>query len=329
MPTRRALAALALGLIGGGAGISRAADDASTFTGRRISYDAFDRLPAESIAADADGAVIRVAFAPSQSPELGQRRIVDWVRESARAVAMYYGRFPARDTRLLIVTSPGRGVGSGSAFGWRGAAIRLGLGEQVSEIEIVRDWKLVHEMCHLALPSMPERQRWIEEGLATYVEPLARAQAGTLDAASVWSGMLRGLPNGLPQPGDRGLEHTSTWGRTYWGGALFALLADVDIRERTGNRRSLQHALRAILAHGNIETSSTLEPLLKIGDAAVGVSVLQELHAQMKDAPHPVDLDALWRRLGVRLDGGGVVFDDGAPLAAVRRSLATAGRAIL
>lgn len=324
MPTRRALAVLAFGLIGGGAGTGRAADDAATFSGRRMPYAAFDRLPAETITADAGGAVIRVAFAPPDIPELGQRRIVDWVRESARAVATYYGRFPARDTRLLIVTTPGRGVGSGSAFGWRGAAIRLGLGEQVGERELVRDWKLVHEMCHLALPSMPDRQHWIEEGLATYVEPLARAQAGALDAASVWSSMLRGLPNGLPQPGDRGLEHTSTWGRTYWGGALFAMLADVGIRERTGNRRGLQHALQAILAHGNIETDSTLEPLLKIGDAAVGVPVLQELHAQMKDEPHPVDLDALWRRLGVRLDGSDVAFDDGAPLAAVRKSLTTA-----
>lgn len=323
MPTRRALAALALGAIGGGGvGIGHAADDdASTFSGRRMPYAAFDRLPAEPIVADAAGAVIRVAFAPPRTPELGQRRIVDWVGESARAVATYYGRFPARDTRLLIVTTAGRGVGSGSAFGWRGAAIRLGLGEQVGERELVRDWKLVHEMCHLALPSMPDRQHWVEEGLATYVEPLARAQAGTLDAASVWSSMLRGMPNGRPQPGDRGLEHTSTWGRTYWGGALFALLADVGIRERTGNRRGLQHAVRAILAHGNIETDSTLEPLLKIGDAAVGVPVLQELHAQMKDQPHPVDLDSLWRRLGVRLDGGGVAFDEGAPLAAVRKAL--------
>ncbi len=323
MPTRRALAALAFGLIGGGDRGARAADDAATFARRRMPYAAFDRLTAEPIAADADGAVIRVAFAPPGAPELGQHQIVDWVRESARAVATYYGRFPARDTRLLIVTTPGRGVGSGNAFGWRGAAIRLGLGEQVSERELVRDWKLVHEMCHLALPSMPDRQHWIEEGLATYVEPLARAQAGKLDAASVWSSMLRGLPNGLPQAGDRGLEHTSTWGRTYWGGALFALLADVGIRERTGNRRGLQQALRAILAHGNMETDSTLEPLLKIGDAAVGVPVLQELHAQMRDEPHPVDLDALWRRLGVGLDAGNVAFEDSAPLAAVRKALTT------
>jgi hypothetical protein len=41
---------------------------------------------------------------------------------------------------------------------------------------------------------------------------------------------------GEPGPGDGGLDDTDSWGRTYWGGALFCLLADVRFRERTGNR---------------------------------------------------------------------------------------------
>jgi hypothetical protein len=34
-----------------------------------------------------------------------------------------------------------------------------------------------------------------------------------------------------------------------------------------------------------------------------------------------VDLDALWRRLGVRASGESISFDDKAPLAAIRRSM--------
>jgi hypothetical protein len=78
---------------------------------------------------------------------------------------------------------------------------------------------------------------------------------------------------------------------------------------------------RARIARGNMETDSPIEPVLRTGDAAVGVPVLSELYARMKDAPYPVDLDALWRRLGVRLEGHDVRFDDDAPLAAVRRAL--------
>jgi predicted metalloprotease with PDZ domain len=129
------------------------------------------------------------------------------------------------------------------------------------------------------------------------------------------------MPNGLPAPGDRGLDHTHTWGRTYWGGALFCLLADLEIRRETGNRRGLQDALRGILAVGNMETASTVEPLLAAGDRATGVAVLHSLYARMKDSPEPTDLEDLWRRLGVVPTGRTVRFDDSAEEAVLRRRL--------
>ena len=86
----------------------------------------------------------------------------------------------------------------------------------------------------------------MEEGLATYVEPLGRARTGLIAVEQVWSELLDGLPKGLPGAGDRGLDRTPTWGRTYWGGALFWFLADVEIRRRTSGRRGLD-ALRAIV----------------------------------------------------------------------------------
>jgi predicted metalloprotease with PDZ domain len=97
------------------------------------------------------------------------------------------------------------------------------------------------------------------------------------------------MPNGLPQAGDHGVDNTHTWGRTYWGGALFCLLADLEIRRSTQNRLGLQDALRAILAAGNMESESTLEPLLAIGDRAVGVPALAELYRRM-NKPAPTDL---------------------------------------
>ena len=90
---------------------------------------------------------------------------------------------------------------------------------------------------------------------------------------------------------------------------------------RTGARRRQPHALRAILAAGNIETAAALEPLLEIGDRATGVPVLAELYARMKDQPAPVDLPALWRDLGVEPKGRDVHLDDAAPLAATRRAI--------
>ena len=176
------------------------------------------------------------------------RKMLAWVQSSARAVTTYYGRFPVASLRLEIAPVVGRRDIHGTTFGRKGSAlIRIFVGHLTTDADLREDWVMTHEMVHLAFPSMSEQHNWIEEGIATYVEPIARVESGTLDVQTVWRELVEGLPNGLPQPGDQGLDHTHTWGRTYWGGALFCLLADVEIRHRTANRYGLQDALRAIL----------------------------------------------------------------------------------
>lgn len=252
---------------------------------------------------------------------LDHAAMLDWIRDSAGAVAAWYGQFPIASLKIVVTPKSGRGVSGGRSWAHDGGLIRIRVGEQTTADDFARDWVLVHEMTHFALPSLPEAQAWLEEGLASYVEPLARAQAGQMRAEQVWSGFMRGMPNGLPRAGDRGLDRTHTWGRTYWGGALFCLLADLEIRRRTANRRGLQDALRAILESGNMETFSEIRPLLAIGDRAVGVPVLSELYARQKDTPEAADLAALWARLGVAERAGVVEFDDAAPEAWLRRAL--------
>ena len=89
---------------------------------------------------------------------------------------------------------------------------------------------------------------------ATYVEPIARARVGTVTPEKMWGDLVEGIPQGLPEAGDEGLDRTHTWGRTYWGGALFSLVADVELRERTGNQKSLDDVLRAARKAGDDAT---------------------------------------------------------------------------
>jgi hypothetical protein len=282
-------------------------------------------LAASAQAADVvtvPGGTITVEIA-GDSPTLDRTALLAWVRNSAQAVAAFYGRFPVAETRVVVSPKAGRGVSGGRTWAEDGGLIRIRVGEASTPEDYANDWVLVHEMTHLALPSLPDDQEWLEEGLATYVEPLARAQAGRLSTEDVWSGMVQGMPKGLPQAGDLGLDRTHTWGRTYWGGALFCLLADLEIRRRTENQHGLQDALRAILAAGNMETESTVEPLLAIGDRAVGVPVLAELYRRMKNQPVTTDLEALWQRLGIERVDGTVRFVEDAPEAAIRRGITT------
>jgi hypothetical protein len=267
------------------------------------------------------GATIDVYLDPAPPPEL-RKLVLNWIATAARAVTTYYGKFPVPHVAIRVNIRDGEGVNSGRAFGWEHAHIEISVGRSTTAAGFADDWTITHEMVHMAFPSVPEKHHWIEEGLATYVEPVARAEAGDLLPEKVWGDMFDSMAQGLPKSGDRGLDFTHTWGRTYWGGALFCLLADIEFRKRTGNRFGLEDAVRGIQkAGGSIEVEWPLARALKAGDQAVGVPVLEELYDQMKGTPVTPDLKQLWKDLGVDRQDGKVVFNNSAPLAPIRQAI--------
>jgi predicted metalloprotease with PDZ domain len=282
-------------------------------------YSAFGPLAVTKLAVP--GGELTVAFA-GPLPAAARARALAWVGSAADSVSAFYGRFPVPHALVLLLPEGDDDLGFARTLGNGGATILAPFGVDVPEAELAKDWIMTHEMIHLALPNVGRSHMWLEEGLATYVEPFARARRGKLSAAAVWRGLARGLPQGQPEAGDRGLDGTPTWGRKYWGGALFCLVADVTIRERTGGKKSLDDALRGILAEGgDVSRRWPIERALAAGDRATGVPVLAELYAAWANRPVTVDLDALFARLGVRVDDEAVLFDDEAPLAQLRRAM--------
>ena len=250
-----------------------------------------------------------------------------WIERSARAVAAYYGRFPVERLDLAIRAGGSSGVSGGRTQGWgKSPRIRLFVADDATEKDLSTDWQLVHEMVHLALPSL-SGHAWLEEGIAVYVEPIARARAGLQSKDEIWRWMLSGAPRGLEAIRTHGLDGSSGWAATYWGGTVYCLFADVGIRERTKGRKSLDDALRGIqTAGGDVTETWPIERVLDAGDRATGVPVLRELYAKWKDGPIAVDLPDLFQRLGVSSAGGRdgkITYDDAAPLASVRKGIET------
>ena len=248
--------------------------------------------------------------------------LLEWTVYSAETVAAYYGRFPVDTVRVRVEVTGGHAVRFGQAFGGHSPSVRVVVGENVTPRALKRDWIMVHEMVHLAMADVPVANRWWLEGLATYVESIARAQRDHLTEEFVWNGFYHRMPQGLPQSGDRGLDRTPTWGRTYWGGAIFCMLADIEIRKLTDNRKSLKDALRGVLDAGySMKTSATPMQIFAAADRATGVDVLVPLYEKMKADPHPVDLDRLWLDLGVAFENDRIVYNDDAPLAHIREAM--------
>lgn len=275
---------------------------------------------------DIGGGHVEVSF-DRQAFVLTPAQICGWITRSAQAVSVYFGQFPVGAVRLLLKPVDGDRVSGGTTYGDSeagGPLIVVRLGREADAAVLERDWVMTHEMVHLSVPSVPENSHWLEEGIATYVEPIARAKLGAINAHQVWADMFHGMVKGMPGPADEGLDHTPSWGRTYWGGALFCLMADVEIRRRTGNKKGLQDALRGVLAAGgNIQHDWPVERVLATGDRATGVPVLMEFYRRMAAtaSPEPSELQSLWRQLGVSPVGEDIALSETAPLAAQRKAI--------
>jgi hypothetical protein len=263
-----------------------------------------------------------VSIAPHDL-RLTDAEAMGWVKGAVDGIAAYLRHdFPA--PRALVVVqrgTPGNPT-RGETLGDGGPAVLARAGDGVTAATVRDDWVMTHELLHVVLPSLSHDHVWLSEGLPSYVEPIVRVRAGTLSVEKLWRDLVEGLPQGLPEPGDEGLERTHTWGRTYWGGSLYCLMVDVGIRDETRNARSLDDVLRAIVATGDdVEAHWDVTRLLDLGDAATGTHVLHDVFRELALAPGTIDLPALWRRLGVKVDGERVTFDDAAPLAPVRRGI--------
>lgn len=255
--------------------------------------------------------------------KLPQEAILAWIGTALDGIHAFYGRLPVTTVKVYIRDFEGRGIQNGTTYGRPEPHITVSVGSETEALDLTSDWKMTHEFVHLSVPIMKRGQTWLDEGIATYVEPLARYMVGNVDEDQVWIWLMEGIPHALNVGGDGGLDNTRKWGTIYWGGALYCLLADIEIRRATQNKKGLQDALSFLVKEGHvIVTGGEAQVMLREADAALGLTVLTDLYERFKDRPYQVDPDFLWRRLGVSLDTDGKVhYDDNAPWADTRRAM--------
>ena len=256
---------------------------------------------------------------------ISQTDLQAYVTSAALAVGKIYGQIPVRRTVIRVEAVDGDSVGFATStydddkdYG----LIEISIGRNTSRQTLNQSWTLTHEMLHLGFPIVEHSKRWLAEGIATYEEPIGRLRTGMISTGDLWGDLVRNGPSGLPQPGDRGLNYSRSFERTYWGGAIYCLLADIEIRQQTGNRYGLEHALRGIANSGGTARSDwSANQALVAGDQSLDVEVLSSLYKKMAFEAYPVDLAKLWRQLGIRKTSNGIVFDNSAPLAKIRQAI--------
>ncbi len=252
-----------------------------------------------------------------------------WVAASARAVAQFYGHFPAPRALVLLLPVPDRrGVVFGKVLPQSAPGVAILLGAHTPEPALYQDWILVHELFHIGFPSFHDEAKWLDEGSATYFEPIIRARAGYLTEQEVWHDFARDMPQGLRAIEQEGLEHPSNFRAIYWGGAIACLLADVAARQRSSGTVGLETGFRAVLAAGGDATHVwSLAQVTRVLDQALGAPILQGIVTKHANAAEPVGLPELFAKLGVLSNAdGSVTLDDHAELAAIRHAITFGGQ---
>ena len=284
-------------------------------------YSVFGRHTAIRLPMDGDRQIdVVVLDGPRR---LGDAELVKWIDRRARVVSSFYGRLPAERVVVFLLPIPDRrGVVFGKLLPESAPGIVLLLGEQSDEEDLERDWILIHELFHVGVPSFYKEGKWFDEGLATYFEPILRVRAGISTEVELWTDFARQMPKGVPALTHHGLERSADYAGVYWGGAVFCLTADIELRLRSGLTRGLEDGVRAVFDAGGVAWDVwSLEQTLTIADQHLGGSVLTELAERYARRPAPFDLDELLAGLGVLRRANAVVLDDRAPFAAVRRAI--------
>lgn len=288
---------------------------------REASYSAFGAFRRAPV--QVPGATLEAVLL-GQPLSMGDDAATRWVRDAAGCVASLYGRFPVDATVFVVPVQGADEVVFGRVMSLSGASVALLFGSQTQPSAEHDDWVVVHELSHLGTATFMGEGHWLEEGLATYYEPILRERAGWMTERQLWEHFVREMPRGVPRSGEPpDIEERDDIDSTYWGGALFAFLADMRIRTGTQGARSLDDAMRGALARlGDSTREARLADFLRAGDEATGTDALAAVDASFAMRGEPPDLDTIWRSLGVEpKPDGTVVLHDEAPLAAVRRGI--------
>ena len=253
-----------------------------------------------------------------------------WITHVSRAAISAYGKLPLADVQVLMVPVPAENrepVVFGQSTRGEGHGVTLFVDATESAAAFDRDWVAVHELSHLFHPYLGDRGSWLAEGLATYYQNVLRARAELLTPAQAWEQIDAGFARGrrAMQPHEAiTLERASagTGGRhdfmrIYWSGTAYWLEADAELRRTSGNRLSIDEALRRFDACC-LPSYSAWEPADFVAklDALLGTDVFGKRFREYDARRDFPNLDPLYRDLGIKRKGDALDYDDDAPAAA-------------
>jgi predicted metalloprotease with PDZ domain len=178
------------------------------------------------------------------------------------------------------------------------------------------------------LPYITRDHRWISEGFAQYYQNVLLTRSGAYDENYAWQKIVDGLergrlsrpelsPNGAAADGRR-----SGGMKVYWAGAAVALIADVELRERSDGAEGLSDVLgrfqKCCLPAREIWTGPEFFEKL---DTFLTEPLFVPLYRRYAETAGFPDTSDVLARLGVSVSNGKVSLKRNAELARYRDAI--------
>ena len=282
---------------------------------------------------DVPGATLRVALVRSVNG-MDNESIVQWINATAMDVSLAYGRFPNPSPQVVVIPVGGnrRNTRSAVPFGRvirdGGETVELQVDQSQPLEKLLGDWTATHEFSHLMLPYVDRRHRWISEGFAQYYQNVLLTRSGAYDPLYAWQKIYDGYGRGarsrpdLSPNGAASDRVRSGLMKIYWSGAAIALLADVQLRERSGGKESLDDVLSRFQACCLPSDRIWAGPeLFARFDEIVGSPVFTPLYRQYADTVGFPDTSDVLARLGLAVSDGKIEIRADAELHAIRDAI--------
>jgi len=279
------------------------------------------------------GATLRIEVLPPVDDKKAAE-IVEWLRSASGNVSLAYGRFPVPSPRVVVVPTGNSPWGGNSPVPF-GRVTRDGeekieffVNTQRPIEEFYDDWTATHEFSHLMLPYVSGRHKWISEGFASYYQNVLMSRAGRYTPRRAWTKLYEGFERGRASRPELSPNDAAASGirrarmKIYWSGAAIALLADIELRERSGGKESLDLALDRLqkCCLPSDRTWSGPELFAKL-DSLVDEPVFMPLYRRHANSAGFPNTGPALERLGINVEDDGVRIERSAELAHVRDAI--------
>ncbi len=279
------------------------------------------------------GATLRVSLLAGVEP-MDNEAIARWIRATATDVSLAYGRFPNPSPQVVVIPVGGSRGNNWSAVPF-GRVIRDG-GEtielQVDQSQplevLLGDWTATHEFSHLMLPYVEHKHRWISEGFAQYYQNVLLSRSGAYDDLQAWQEIHDGYARGRQSRPELSPNEASSGSvraglmKVYWSGAALALMADVQLRERSNGTESLDDVLDRFQACCLPSDKVWSGPeLFAYFDELASAPVFMPLYKRFADTAGFPETSEIFERLGLTVSDGKVHYSRGAESHALRDAI--------